>query len=364
MNGSIMQVREATKEDKLQWDTFVENEGGSINHYFDWKYFFEASNNQFIPLVIENDAFQFVGILPIVKEKRLLYSKLNSDIHPGGLLLKRDLSEKERDEAILKVLAYVDTKYSKICSRFVLSEKLNSNIIVTEKPTTAFIHSRYHFKYDPITKLPSTFILALEQPFEEKIWWKLWSHKLRNKTNKAERLGIRIIDDQEFTYIDDFIEMFSANYRRHGTPPLTRKQVMLTLDIFKDRAKLYIALQDNKPIMGLLVVYHSTECVLWELGSYKKDTNQANLLMYKKVIEDACNSGYKYVNFGWSGTPGLAWFKQQFKCTRIPFRTYEKKYSKTRLIMEYITLALERTWYDKAYLWRQRNKLWKIITRR
>jgi len=359
-----MRIREATKEDKLRWDTFVETEGGSLNHYYDWKYFFEALNVQFIPLIIENDASQLVGILPIIKEKRLLYSKLNSDIHPGGLFLKKDLSEKERDEAISKVLECVDTKYSKRCSRFVLSENLNSKTVITEEPTAAFSNSGYNYKYDPITKLPSTFFLMLEQPFEEKIWWNLWSHKLRNKANKAERLGTTIIDDQEFTYIDDFIKMFSANYERHGTPPLTKKQVMIVLNMFKDRAKLFIALQGNQPIMGLLVIYHLSECVLWELGSYTKDTNHANLLMYKKVIEDACNLGYKYVNFGWSGTPGLAWFKQQFRCTRSPFRTYEKKYSLTRLILEYITLALERTWYDKAYLWRQRNKLWQIIPRR
>lgn len=359
-----MIIREAHTEDMSLWDSFVDSEHGSLNHRFNWKYFFEEINDRFIPMIIENDSSQLIGILPIVKEKRLLYSKLNSDISPSGLLLKKDLPENERNEAILKVLEFVDANYSKGCSRFVLSEFSDSVKEIVEEPTKAFLKGGYTFKYDPQFKLPCTFVIELEQPFEEKIWKKLWTHKLRNSINRAEKTGVTVSVDNEFTHLEDFIEMLAANYKRHGTMPLTRQQIMIALDMVKAKPRLYVAKQDNQLIFTLMVYYHSSDCVLWEIGSYTKGTDNANLVVYKRVFEDACNAGCKYVYFGWTGTPGLALFKQKFRGVRIPFRTYEKRYSLIRLLLEFVSLAIERTRYDKLYLWKQRDKIWNLLTQR
>ena len=359
-----MRIREATEEDKSQWDTFVNTEGGVFHQYFEWKYFFEARGDQFIPILIENGEFQVIGILPIVKKRGLLFSTLISDVRPGGLLLNQCLSEEQKNEIISLLLKYVDKKYSSKCSRFVLTENLGSINEVRENPTAAFVNGGYLFRYDKMTKLPCTFILELKQPFEDEIWKKLWSHNLKNKINRAAKTGVVIKHDRELDYAKDFIKMLSKNYKRHGTTPLTRKQITVLLEKFKEKIKLYVALRNGKPILAMLFFYYSSRCFLWELGSYAKDTDNANLLMFKEIFQDACNAGYKYIEFGWTGTPGLAFFKGQFKGTRVPFRTYEKRYSIFRLIIEFVTIAMTRTWNNKAYLWKSRNKLWHIITDR
>ena len=358
-----MRIREATQEDKVRWDTFVDTEGGVFHQYFDWKYFFEARGYQFIPLIIENDEFQLIGILPIVKKKGRLFSTLNSDVRPGGLLLKRCLSAKEKSEAISIILDHVDSKYSSKCSRFLITENLGSIKEVKEEPTAAFINSGYRFRYDSTTKLPCMFMLELKHPFEDEIWKGLWSHDLRNHIRKAEKAGVIVIHDRAFDYAEEFIKMLSKNYKRHGTTPLTKNQIMMVLDRFKDKARLYVALLNSQPIYAMLFFYYSSKCFLWEVGSYKKDTNHANLLMFKEVFRDTCNAGYKYVEFGWTGTPGLASFKRQFKGIRVPFRTYEKRYSIFRLIAEFGTTVVGRTWSNnKAYLWKQRHRLWYRLT--
>lgn len=359
-----MHIREATKEDKASWDAFNDSEGGLFYNYFDWKYFFEARGDQYIPLVVEDDAFQLVGILPVVKEKRLLYSVLRSDTRVGGLLLKRDLSEKKKNEIISAISHYVDANYSDGCSRLILRENLSSINQVNEQPTAALLNSGFRFRYDMTNQLPCTFILELKQPFRDNIWRSLWTHSLRNNIIRVEGRGVVIIQDRVFHYVEDFIKMLSANYKRHGVPPLTRKQVMAALDKFRDKARLYVGLLNSQPIVTQISFYHSSVCSLWEVGSYVKNIKNANVLCFKKVIEDACNEGYKYVEFGYTGTPGLAIFKSHFHGTRVPLRIYEKRYSLPRIIMEFGSLGLDRTWRDKSYLWKQRHIWWNTITRR
>lgn len=358
-----MQIRIAAKEDKAQWDTFADNEGGNFYHYFDWEHFYRARGNAYIPLIIENDASQLIGILPVIKEKRPLYSIISSDILAGGLLLKKDLSAEERNEAITAVLKYVDINYSSGCSRFTLRENLAPLNTLNEEPTDAFIENGYRFRYDAITKLPCTFVIELEPPFEEKIWKGLWSHPLRHKVNHVMREGVVIIRDHELKYVDIFVEMLNANHRRHGTAPVTKQQIMAMLDRFSERAALYVALQNSQPIMAQICFYNSSTCLLSQVGSYEKSTGNANVLCNTRVIEDACNDGYKYVELGFTGTSSLAFFKNQFRGTRVPIRIYEKRYSIIRAFIELGALLLRRIWVDKAYLWKKRRKFWNMIVR-
>ena len=99
----------------------------------------------------------------------------------------------------------------------------------------------------------------------------------------------------------------------------------------------------------------------WQL---RKKHKNANVLCNKIVIKDACNEGYKYLEFGYTGTPSLASFKKHFHGTRVPLRIYEKRYSLPRLIMEFGSLGLDRTWRDKSYLWKKRHIWWKAIARK
>ena len=235
-----MRIREAAPEDKVTWDAFADTEGGNFFHYFDWKHIYDTRGDQFIPLLAENSASRWLGILPIVREDRLLYSVLHSHIKTGGLLLKQNLSDAERYETISAFSQYVDTHYSERCSRFILRECLPPAGELSEEPTAALLDNGFRFRYDKLTHLPCTFVLELEQPFEENIWQGLWSRNFRKKLNKAKRQGVVIIQDPELKYADYFTDMLSANYKRHGTTSLTREEVTVTLNTFRDKAKLFL----------------------------------------------------------------------------------------------------------------------------
>lgn len=356
-----MRIREATSEDRATWDAFVDNQGGQFAHYFDWKYVHEARGHQYIPLLAETTVYEIIGILPITRVKGYLSSILYSDVSAGGLLLKRELPDLKRYEVISALLEYVDTNYSRGCSHFILRENLPFIFGLSEEPTAALIYRGYRFRYDTSTHLPCKFILELKQPFEENIWIGLWSSRLRQELNKVERNGVVVIPDQELSYTEEFIDMFFENYTRHGTIPPTREQIKIELDIFKDKAKLFVALLDGRPIVALSCYYSASTCFLWEIGSYEKDSADANKLCYKAAIEDACNAGYRYADLSTANTTGLATVKQRFRGTRVPFRTYEKRYSILRTLVELILLVISKSWYDKTYLWKKRKRLWDRI---
>jgi hypothetical protein len=360
--GQYVRVREATLEDRTKWDTFVDDEGGSFFHYYDWKYVYEAGWSHFIPLVVEADPSQLVGILPVARKKRLLCSTLDSlpEGASGGYLLKRELRDQARHEAISALLECVDTNLSGGCSTFTLNENLTLADRAIEHPTAALVSKGFRFRFDTSTRLPCTHVLELRPPFEENVW-KRWSRPLRQEVNKAARSGVVVIQDREFQHAEVFANMLRDVHRRHGSKPPTRDEIKTRLDVFRGRSKLFVALLDGRPIVILLCHYTRSTCHLAKAGTYEKDTGSANKLCYKVAIEDAFNSGYKFVDLGMSLTPSLAFLKERFGAARVPMRIYEKSYSVPRTLIEKAPVLVSSAWHDRNYIWTNRRKIWDRI---
>jgi hypothetical protein len=358
-----MIVREATFEDKSVWDSFVDGEGGAFSLYFDYgKYVHEVGGGQFIPLLVETAPARLVGMLPIVRENHLLYSTIDSGRGGSGqgLLLKRGLSDSERSEAITKLVEYVDTHCSRRCSSFELAESPTSVGEPSGEPTAALVNKGFRFIRN--TGLPCNFVLRLRQPFEETIW-KEWPRTHRQDISKAARSGVVVVQDRDLRYAEDFITMLSENYERHGARPPNVNEIKARLYEFRDKTKLFVALRDGQPIVTLLCHYTPSTCYLALVGSHEKDTNDVNRLCYKAAIEDACNAGLRFADLGYTNTESLAFFKERFRATRVPLRTYEKRYSILRTVMQEAHSLVNHTWHDKSYIWSNRRRLWARIVR-
>jgi hypothetical protein len=357
-----MIVREATLEDKLAWDSFVDSEDGGFFHYFDWKHVYEAGGDQFIPLLIETAPSRLVGILPVVKERKLLYSILESlpEGASGGCLLERGLSDEGRYEATSALLEYLDANYSRGCSTSILHENLTVVGKQSGDPTPALVNRGFRFRFDKSTCLPCTHVLELKQPFEENIWGK-WSPNFKRALKKVVKDGVVVVRDPELNYAEVFTDMLIENCRLNRYKIPKRDEVMVRLKVFRDRSRLFVALRDGKPIASLLCHYTPSTCYLSKTGSYEKDTDNANRLCYKVAVEDACNTGYRSVEFGVTATSSLAFFKDRFKGTRVPMRVYEKRYSIPRTVMQEAPLLVSNVWRDKSYIWNSRRKFWDMI---
>jgi hypothetical protein len=356
-----MKIREADINDKNQWDSFVDSEDGDFNLYFGWKQFYESRGDSYIPLMIESDSSQLLGIFVLVKQKKFLYSILESIPEGGGdFLIKNDLSDLEKHDVVCALIKYVDLNYSKGCACLIIRERLAHFDERYKVPATARIDCGLVYHYNETTGFPCTHILEAKVPFEEN-HWNMLPRQLKQKINKAVRSGVTVINDKELTYRDEFIVMLAENYKRHQNKRFIDDETKIRIQTFKDKTRLYVALQDGQPIAGLLCQYTPLTCCLMKVGSYTRNNSNAEQLCFKVAIEDACNSGYKHVDFGVSTEENSRFYKEQYKFTTIPAGTYEKTYSMFRYRLYQASTLRDILRKDKFYLWNNRGKIAKII---
>jgi len=322
-----MIIREANLDDKQVWDSFVDKYNGNFNYYFDCRYIdVEEGINQ---LIIETDTNQWVGICCFYKLKKRLYSLLRIN----GFLFRTDITDGEKYTATRNILDYIEENHSSQCSTFFIQEEnaLDSELI---KPNPALIDHGFRFRNYAQQGFPCEHILPLKAPFRENIWMGTWSQKLRQDLTKVAKSGVKIIQDQELKYLDIYIDMYKANYKRHKKQPPDRNRIINECNIFKNKIKFFIACTNEEPVVILKCEYTRSTCYLSAIGSFTKGTSDANKLCYKAAIEDACNAGYQFADFGYSYTEGLAKLKDRFKFQRIPIKMYEKRYSFARVFLE------------------------------
>jgi hypothetical protein len=352
-----MKIREATTADKAAWDAFVDSQEGHAHLYFDWKLVIETKRDVCFNILVEKEPSQIIGIFPVRKINRRFYSSLTSWIGSEGPLLKKALSKEEKYLATKMLLHYLDDKCTKRCSNSRLMQELPLGMELEDNPNQPILDAGYQVKYDKDTKLPCSFILELTPPFEKNIWMGLWSHKARKALRNVEKDGVTVIEDKELRFAETYVNMLAANYRRHGTPLIPREETLTELQVFKDKTKLFVAIKDNTPIVTLCCHYTPSTCYISQIGSNTKGTDDINKYTFKVAIEDACNSGYRFVDFGETREPGLANMKERFHGTRVPILFYEKRYSFTRSAMELFPSFMKLVFSNKRYLWANRRKI-------
>lgn len=325
-----MEVRIASETDKKIWDQFVDREGASFHHYFDWKYYYEDNplKNRFVPLIIENNASDILGIFPIEENLRLPFGSLIS-LPLGtsnGFVIKGNLIEQEKKLVIQTFLDFIDSSYSDSHALITIREPVsfsNGPLI----PTQILIDNGYNWLDNTTTKLPCTYYLKLEKPFKEKIWNGLLSKKFRKRIRHARKSGAVVIIDDEFRYLDEFIEMQIQIGKKFGHVP-KKKDIKPLFDIFKKKIKLFICLLDSKPISAALC-YSTPTMMHLAMAPYNTISQDylTNTLPICSSIRYACEYGYSCYDMGLTTTPQLAFHKEKFGATRIPLRIYTKKFS-------------------------------------
>jgi hypothetical protein len=356
-----MQIREATLQDKQRWNAFVEAEGGSFFHYFEWKTIYEGNKWRYIPLLLETDTNEIIGIFPLVRIKGFLQSTLLSlpDGASGGFVVKKSLMQVEKDQAIQMFLSYIDQKCSKGCSTFHLKENLSLEDIATSQPMELLVKNGFKPRMYTEVQLPCTYRLALTASFENDIWFGLWGKYLRNHVRKSQKQGVYVREDTNLQYHDDVINMVLSLYKKFDQTPPTKEEIMLRLTTFKENTKVFIAFLNETPIAFLLCYYYrSSVCYASKMGyTTPARENYTTVLLFSEAIGDACENGYQFFEFGTTETTTLAHWKEQFKPTKIPLRTYEKTYSPLRTFLWKTPALIRWMFKNKQYLWNNRRTL-------
>jgi hypothetical protein len=91
------------------------------------------------------------------------------------------------------------------------------------------------------------------------------------------------------------------------------------------RVKLWIARLGGKIISGLIVLYQNQHLVTWHGATLESHFKYRPVdLLYSAVIEEACQSGYQYFDFNYSGGhENVVYFKERYGAHKVPYSVYK-----------------------------------------
>ena len=170
-----------------------------------------------------------------------------------------------------------------------------------------------------------THVLSLEGGFEY-LWKNKFNRKNRNAIRKAEKSGVEILNENSLQNIREYYKLYAESSKRWGykKPPHPLKLYENICKFGSLHVRLRVAIKDDNTIAGLVNLYYGKNVFYWGsvlLEEYAGD-RPANLLL-KDSIEQACNEGYKYYNFGASGNlEGVRKFKESFGAERVELKGY------------------------------------------
>jgi len=154
--------------------------------------------------------------------------------------------------------------------------------------------------------------MLLELPESSDVLMESFRSKLRSQIKKPLKEGLYAkVGGLEL--LDDFYSVFSTNMRDLGSP-VHSKKLMLNILMELQESRIVTIYKDAQPLAASMVIgFKDTLKNPWasSLRGYSKLS--PNMLLYWAMLEYACNSGFKYFDFGRSSPEeGTYKFKEQW----------------------------------------------------
>ncbi|MCZ7396168.1 MAG: GNAT family N-acetyltransferase [Candidatus Methanoperedens sp.] len=248
-------------------------------------------------------------LIPMMEDKKYGFYHYNSiPLGYGGIFSLSDISS-ETLQKILKNI--VDWRHLS----FNLSLPPFSNFSVPEDSLIKQVNSEWNY----------THMLSLENGFEY-IWKNKFEKNTRTAIRKADRSGFEILDCNSLDEVREFYKLYIESSIRWGykKPPLPIKLYENIYKFGRPHVRIKLAFKDDNLIAGWGDHYYGKNVFAF-LSVYSQGYeryNPVNLLV-KDSIEQACNEGHKYYNFGASGNlEGVQKFKESFGAEKEKLKNY------------------------------------------
>jgi hypothetical protein len=180
-------------------------------------------------------------------------------------------------------------------------------------------------------------ILDLDGGFDQ-IWSERFSAARRNNVRRAERSGLQVECDTSGRLVPVFYDLlrqsvnrwafqqheprFLAHWRFQRRDPLAKFQAIAKG--LGDACRIWVAWKDGRPVATLLVLLGANaNAAKSAMDKEVAGPCQANALLHKLAIEDACRAGCHFYYLGESGaSTALARFKSGFGARAQPYAEY------------------------------------------
>jgi serine/alanine adding enzyme len=299
----MKQVRSFQDADAAQWDAYVRSSpAGNCYQLVGWKRVIEQSfGHKTYYRICENDDRKITGIIPIVHLKSWLF---------GSFMVS---------------LPYFN--YGGICA----DEEESYELLLSEAKTLAARERARHIEFREHRLIQNGLQskeskVAMVRPLPESVegLWKSLGSKLRSQVKRPEREGIYARLGRE-ELVDQFYAVFSENMRDLGTPVYAKAFFENILREFPATSWICVVYtKEARPIAaGFLVGFKHALEIPWASSLRAYNHHAPNMFLYWMCLKFACESGYKYFDFGRS-TPheGTYRFKQQWGAEPSPLYWY------------------------------------------
>jgi serine/alanine adding enzyme len=147
--------------------------------------------------------------------------------------------------------------------------------------------------------------------------------KLRNQINRPLKEGCSCaLGGLEL--LEDFYKVFLINMRDLGSPVHSKELMRRVLESFPERSRIFVVRHRGRPVAASLVVgFNRTLSNPWASSDRRYAAISPNMLLYSRMLEFACDEGYRTFDFGRSAPgEGTFRFKQQWGALAEPLYWY------------------------------------------
>jgi lipid II:glycine glycyltransferase (peptidoglycan interpeptide bridge formation enzyme) len=322
---TIVQFEYSDTISEQKWESFLENAGNSC--FFQTPRWAKILHESF-GLRIATRLYSIDGIevlIPMMEQKKFGFNILNSMPQGyGGIFSQPELNEE-----------YI---------RLILKSIIGGNNILFILSLPPFTH--LELKEDPKIlvqkeKRNNAYILSLDTSYQD-ISRKKFNRNATRCIRKADK-DINIFVKNDLESYKCFYSLFQERALEWGykETPYEWKFFEALMKYGSPNVKLWLAEKNGDVIGGLMAIESNKSLFTLLMASpLKYQKYFSNHLLYRSIIEWACDHGIEYINFGSSeGYEGVRKFKESFGASKIELT----KYWVSSRIFNYLGYIYEKT---------------------
>ena len=308
-------------DDGKNWDRYAEgHEHATVYHLSGWSriiektyghkaYLLTAINKTAMAASQKISAEEILGILPIIKLRGImgapsLISMPFCDL--GGAVA--DSMDIQRRLVLKAVLLAEQVSAKSIELRNTDKLTGNKDLKIAEYKKDLF-YSEGKRKVRMLLKLPETTTKLMGS----------FKSKLRSQIRRPLKAGLTV-EVGKSELIEDFYTVFLSNMRDLGSPVHSKKLFTNIFDELHDKTNIFVVKNNEKPLaVSMTIGFRGTLYNPWASSLRQYSKYSPNMLLYWKMLEFACDTGFNYFDFGRSSLDeGTYKFKKQWGASPVP----------------------------------------------
>jgi FemAB-related protein (PEP-CTERM system-associated) len=312
------EIRYAEKSDRERWDGYVRMHAeASLYHLIGWRNVFHRTyGHKTYYLMATAREGAVLGVLPLVHFKHVISGNALVSlpfVDGGGILADSRQAQQSLLAEAVRLGRMLGAATLELRQEGMLACCSGTDALSdagSRQPLTVAARSD---KARMLLDLPAT-SKALAASFKS---------KLRSQINKPLKAGFAsAIGGLEL--LDDFYEVFLANMRDLGSPVHSLNLMRHVLEEFGECCRIFVVHRSYEPVASALVVgFDEVLRNPWASSLRRYATLGPNMLLYLRMLEYACDRGFRAFDFGRSTVgEGTYKFKEQWGALPVPLYWY------------------------------------------